>query len=89
MQSASVEQYFPTPSEFPGAPTGTHPPLSRTLPPSFDPESDPVVLPSVPPPPSVPVLPPVLLELLQATAPVINADATNAMATICFCMPVP
>ena len=89
-QSASVAQYLPTPSEFPAVPTGTHPPespldpLSLLVPPSVPPP--PESLPVVPPSP-VPVPVPVLLELLQATAPAINAEATNAMATICLCMP--
>lgn len=43
----------------------------------------------VPPPSVVPVPVPVLLELLQATAPEIIAEATNAMATICFCIQTP
>jgi hypothetical protein len=32
---------------------------------------------------------PVLLELLHATAPEINADAAMAIATMCFCIWVP
>jgi hypothetical protein len=88
-QSASVAQYFPTPSEFPAVPTATHPPESTVVPPSLLVPLSPVDESEPAPLSSVDVLPPVLLELLHATAPEIIADATKAIATICFCMLLP
>ena len=87
MQSASVAQYLPTPSEFPAVPAATQPlpesvllPLSAFVPPSA---------PGGPASSVVTVPPPGLLELEHASGAETSAAVTKARATICFCMTTP